>query len=71
MISDNEVSRRAGALGPQFDTHVFCVPAGTEIEHEGEVLTVTETNIVWIKSRVYCTQSVFDAIKARSEKRLY
>lgn len=60
--------RSAMPLG--FDTTVYCVPAGTEIEHEGERMTVTETVIVWLGNKVYCTKSFFNTIKEKTAKRL-
>lgn len=43
---------------------VFVVETGTEIEWQGEKLTVTETNVVHRSGRLYVTKKQFDAIKA-------
>jgi len=45
------------------------VEVGTEIEHEGETLTVTETEMVQRNGVVYATQAQYDKIKERANKR--
>lgn len=53
-----------------FDSMVYCVPSGTKIEHEGEVFVVTEKSVVHLENRWFCTQEIFDRIKAKTAKRL-
>lgn len=43
------------------------VEPGTEIEHEGETLTVTRNQVVQKNGTIYLTQSHYDALKAHAE----
>ncbi|NDW30995.1 hypothetical protein [Salipiger sp. PrR007] len=45
---------------------IIAVKPGTEIEHEGEKLTVTETNAVQLGSRLYMTEVHVTALKAHA-----
>lgn len=42
---------------------IIAVEPGTEIEHEGEKLTVTETNAVHLGRRMYMTPAHVAALK--------
>lgn len=53
-----------------FDTMVYCVPSGTKIEHNGEVFEVTEKRVVHLENKWFCTQEIYDLIKAKTAKRL-
>ncbi|WP_353472351.1 hypothetical protein PVT71_13740 [Salipiger sp. H15] len=43
---------------------IIAVEPGTEIEHEGEKLTVTETSAVHLGNRMYMTEKQVAALKA-------
>ncbi len=43
---------------------IIAVESGTEIEHEGEKLTVTETQAVHKGRRIYMTEKQVAALKA-------
>lgn len=58
------------AIPHGFDMMVYEVEAGTEIEHNGERMTVTDTVVVQVDNKLYCTARVFQAIKERTAKRL-
>lgn len=47
---------------------IIAVEPGTEIEHKGEKLTVTETNAVHLGSRMYMTGAQVAALKAQTDK---
>ncbi|NDV53854.1 hypothetical protein [Salipiger sp. PrR003] len=47
---------------------IIAVEPGTEIEHEGKKLTVTETNAVQIGKRMYMTEAHVVALKAQGKK---
>lgn len=47
---------------------IIAVEPGTEIEHEGEKLTVTETNAVHLGNRMYMTEAHVGALKAHADK---
>lgn len=54
-----------------FDTKVYEVEAGTMIEHEGKKLgPVTDTAIVWLGNRCFCTTKIYQQIKQLSAKRM-
>ena len=53
-----------------FDTMVYCVPAGTKIEHKGWIYEVTESAVVHLENKWFCTQEIYDRIKAKTAKRL-
>lgn len=44
--------------------NIIAVEAGTEIEHEGETLTVTETSAVQFRNRTYMTEKQVAARRA-------
>ncbi len=58
------------ALPHGFDTEVFCVPSGTEIQHDGRTLVVTDTTVVWLGNQVFCTERLFQKIKRMTAQRL-
>ena len=43
------------------------VEAGTEIEHEGETMTVTDTQAVQRNGQMFVTKAVFDRLKQNSK----
>ena len=43
---------------------IIAVEPGTEIEHEGEKMTVTETNAVQLGNLMYMTEKQVTALKA-------
>lgn len=42
---------------------IFTVESGTEIEHEGEKLVVTDTNAVTLGRKIYVTERVYQKLK--------
>lgn len=42
---------------------VHLVESGTEVEHNGEKLTVDETHTVIRGREIFCTQNVYDKLK--------
>ena len=46
-----------------YGVDIHCVPDGTEIEHQGEKLTVTDENAVNLGRAIYCTEKVVNALK--------
>lgn len=69
-LNDEQVQKNAKPLPLGFDTHVFCVAAGTEIECGGDILTVTENAVVSIQNRFYCTERIYNQIIAATKRRL-
>ena len=69
-LDDKQVQQNAEPLPLGLDTHVFCVAAGTEIECNGKILTVTENAVVSIENRFYCTERIYNQIRAATKRRL-